>query len=173
MSTNGGLLPEQIPPQTVSFGNVSKSGGLMVDINWYLFLYNLASKVLSPSSSSPVSQVDLLDMIDLEAATTDISTLHQEVETIKNQLSFFEEEERIRAGTPESVTGTSPLTYTATRSGSFVLTGVSATTFSIVRYGTSINTGLSVGVVPLKAFDQVSVAWSGGTAPTMTFLPDY
>lgn len=66
------LLPNQIPPQTAPFGHQDQNGLLYVDINWYLFLYNLGLQVLTSGGSTPTSQADLIDMADLDAAQSDI-----------------------------------------------------------------------------------------------------
>jgi len=41
------LLPNQILPETEPIGKADKSGSVVATHNWYLFFYNLASKILS------------------------------------------------------------------------------------------------------------------------------
>lgn len=66
------LLPGQILPQSVPLGIVDKNGQLLIDQNWYLFFYNMALQILSRQGAFPSSQADLLDMVDLDAASTDL-----------------------------------------------------------------------------------------------------
>ncbi len=59
-------LPNFIPPQTVE-PIIQIDDKFYWDINWYLFFYNLTINVLSQKNGVPVSQSDLLDMVDLDA----------------------------------------------------------------------------------------------------------
>lgn len=76
-------LPQQIPPQTASFGTITKDGQIIVDINWYLFLYNIASLVLSPNGI-PVTPSDLL-------AVNEIDVINSNVGNIDDRLSNINE----------------------------------------------------------------------------------
>lgn len=58
---NSSGLPQQIPPQPVPFGRADENGYVVMDINWYLWLYNLALQVFSNSNGSlVVTPTDLL-----------------------------------------------------------------------------------------------------------------
>ena len=53
-------LPALIPPQNTFFGKADSDGNVTVEINWYMFLYNIALQVLSSTSGSiAVSPIDL------------------------------------------------------------------------------------------------------------------
>ena len=54
------------------------SGDDPVNTQWYLFFYNLATRVLSNGGALPTSDFDLIDMVDMEAATTDGLLAHRE-----------------------------------------------------------------------------------------------
>jgi hypothetical protein len=51
------LLPQQIPPQTQPFGTEEigtdgkPTGRVIIDITWYLFLYNIGKQTLSASGT--------------------------------------------------------------------------------------------------------------------------
>lgn len=81
MST-GSLLPQQIPPQTVPVGKAGPDGRLLMDVNWYLFFYNLANEVLSQQGAVPASQFDFLDMVDLDAAQTDVPQAYKDIANV-------------------------------------------------------------------------------------------
>src|SRR6266404_2606069 len=65
----GGLL-QQIPPQSIPLGEArdakgSTVGTVTIDINWYLFLYNLSKQTLSaPQAPISLSAADLLALLD-------------------------------------------------------------------------------------------------------------
>ena len=63
------LLPQQIPPQSTSLGTVADKDGKIVgavtmDVNWWLFLYNIAKQILS-ASGSPIPVTNVAVSIDL------------------------------------------------------------------------------------------------------------
>ena len=68
-------LPEQIPPPSASIGSTEKGDHVTFNFDWYLFFYNLSQQILTQGSSLPVSQSDLIDMVDLDASTSDIPAL--------------------------------------------------------------------------------------------------
>ena len=47
----GSGLPQRIPPQTLPIAAKNSAGQLVMDINWYLFFYNLGAQVLGSSST--------------------------------------------------------------------------------------------------------------------------
>ena len=70
-------LPELIPPQPASLGKADADGNVIIDMNWYLFLYNIARQVLNQSNGSlTVSSTDLMliDLDDMPNETTQSST---------------------------------------------------------------------------------------------------
>lgn len=49
-------LPQQIPPQIAPLGAVDAAGNVIMDVNWWLFFYNIAHQVLSaPGTPVPIS----------------------------------------------------------------------------------------------------------------------
>lgn len=73
-------LPNIIPEQTAKLGTVDDSGNVTIDLNWYLFLYNVATQVLSSNAGGiTVSPTDLLllgnDYVPIAANTTSSSTV--------------------------------------------------------------------------------------------------
>ena len=68
-------LPEQIPPPTAPLGITEKGDHVTFNFDWYLFFYNLSQQILTQGGSLPVSQSDLIDMVDLDASTSDIPGL--------------------------------------------------------------------------------------------------
>lgn len=65
-------LPQFIPPQNAAFGEVREDGKLFVDVNWYLFLYNLSVNTLTTNGELPTSEADIIDMTDLDASGSDV-----------------------------------------------------------------------------------------------------
>lgn len=80
-------LPQLIPPQTAVFGNIEEgkvdrdgkvTGIVTVDVNWYLFLYNLVKQTIGVSSGSTgggstvtVMPMDLLALNEIDVGSTD------------------------------------------------------------------------------------------------------
>jgi len=65
MVNRAGLLPGQIPPQTIPLVEQSPTGEMIVDINWYLYFYNLGKNVLMGPSAN-ISLIDF-DVVDSDA----------------------------------------------------------------------------------------------------------
>lgn len=65
-------LPQFIPPQDAPFAQARPDGKIYVDVNWYLFLYNIAINTLPTNGELPTSEADIIDMIDLDASGTDL-----------------------------------------------------------------------------------------------------
>lgn len=78
-------LPAQIPPQSYAFGQV-RDGALFVDVDWYLFLFNMASQTISTNGTVPAPQSDMLDMIDLDAIGTDLPQAYRAIKNIAAML---------------------------------------------------------------------------------------
>lgn len=191
-----GLLPQQIPPQSTPFGTTDQSGGIYVSLDWYLFMYNLALQVLGNGSSqgNPTSTFDLSDAVDLDAAGTDVPQAYRQISNIEqlleiepsvpgNQSALVNALLLASDPVPQDplpppgpvipiTAGTSPLTYTAIHDGTFIISGPPSATINIIRYGITVPTGMTGGTIPMRKKDQISVTWSGGTAPVMNFLPN-
>jgi hypothetical protein len=84
------LLPQQIPPQSVPLGELIKDplapddpGKIIIDLNWYLFLYNLGKQSLSaPQAPIPLTTADLLALLDDSVPPNAASGSHQGSATI-------------------------------------------------------------------------------------------
>ena len=187
------LLPGQILPESVPFGRVDSRGQVFVDHNWYLLLYNLALQVLAGSGAGaglPTSQADLIDMTDLDAAGTDVSSLAQAVSNLAQLMpeeGIFASLQQLanamvlasdsllqdpvsRAQPAQSVTvGASPFTYTAAADGVLFVSGGTVSAVAIVRQGTSVPAGITAGPIPMRRLDQVTVTYTA--APALNFLP--
>jgi hypothetical protein len=68
--------------------------------------------------------------------------------------------------------GASPFTYTAIHDGTICISGPPTAVINVIRYGTTVPTGMTDGTIPMRKNDQVSITWSGGTAPVMNYLPN-
>ncbi len=187
------LLPGQILPESVPFGQVDAKGKLFVDHNWYLFLYNLAIQALSGQSSGtfPTSQADLIDMVDLDAQGADTPPIDR---AIANLLALQPTEDISpsareaanaiiaavqetppdplpQAQPAQSVTvGASPFTYTALFSGCAFVSGGTVSSISVIRQGSSFSAGATSGPIPLRRLDQLQITYSA--APAVVFFPD-
>ncbi len=73
------LLPEQIPPPNQPLGTWTMPDGsrvpVLIDKNFWLFLYNLASKVLGTSGGLTADALQILESIDIDALNADAAVL--------------------------------------------------------------------------------------------------
>lgn len=80
-------LPTRIPLQSVPFGEKDQDGNIFVDFNWYLFLYNIAQQVFpqgpSGGGGTPVSPFDVADLVDLDAAASDVPQAYRQIANTK------------------------------------------------------------------------------------------
>ena len=169
-------LPQQILAQSEQFGSVDKDGRVFIDINWYLLLYNISSHVLgTPSSSSgsssaaPISAIDLISFVDIDAAGADVPmTYRQDLNTRLLQDVLPDPVPLAQPAAPVTV-GASPYTWSAPFTGCLSITGGTVSAISIIRQGTTVATGITAGLVPVSKFDQVKITYS--VLPTVVFLP--
>lgn len=69
------LLPQQIPPQTALLGKVEigadgrPTGNVIIDINWWLFLFNIGKQVLS----GPTAPIPLPAAVSIALSDDDLS----------------------------------------------------------------------------------------------------
>lgn len=142
-------LPNQIPQQSVPF--IESADGAKpayVDINWYLWLYNLSKSVFGTGGggSTPASPYDALDAADLFAQTADIPQAYRK---ISNLAALIGSNTVLPDPTPaaqpvQSVTpGASPFTYTALANGVLSVTGGAVSSISIIRQGVTVATGIT------------------------------
>jgi hypothetical protein len=195
------LIPQTILPPANPLGRVRKgeSGDdiVLIEQNWWLFLYGLAQQVLGGGTSSGLPATALIELGNLEgdAQDADAIALRQPVSNLGVQLWGMGETEvdafalrsplaqalilaqdRVlpdpvpMAQPVQAITpGASPYTYTLPFSGSVAVTGGTVSAIAIVRQGTSIATGVTTGVIPASRGDGIKVTYTG--TPTMTFLP--
>lgn len=141
-------LPNQIPQQSVPFiESVDGSKPAYVDINWYLWLYNLSKSVFGTggSGSTPASPYDALDAADLFAQTADIPQAYRKISNLAALLASTPLPDPTPSAQPvQAITpGASPFTYTALSNGVLSVTGGSASSVSIIRQGVSVATGIT------------------------------
>lgn len=79
-------LPQQIPPQVARLGTVADEEGkqigtVTIDVNWWLFLYNIAQHVLTAAGTPiPISPVETIALVDgLDVVPTDALQAHREI----------------------------------------------------------------------------------------------
>lgn len=171
--TSIGALPRQIQPQTVPFGRVDADGRVFVDINWYLFLYNLSNQVLGSNSGStvPASPVDLIAFIDQDAANTDIAQAYRQIANailMAIEPPLADPQPQAQPSAAVTVTA-SPFTYAVPFNGCVSITGGTVSLIQIIRQGVTVGTGITSGLVPVSKFDRVVITYT--VAPTVVFLP--
>lgn len=235
-------LPKQIPPQGEPIG---MSGGepITLDLNWYLWLYNLSTQVFGTAGSSPATPSTQVATLDSEADSADIPQAYRQLENIaavesqdmelvsadlqrvqrdvfntrvveslgedlggvdvagiarrladiESLLQTLDGGPSLRdlanaillatdallpdpppaAGAVIPITpGSSPFTYTAIHDGTMFISGSVSSTIALSRYGVNVPLGMSDGTIPLRANDQLMLTWSGGTPPTLNYLPN-
>lgn len=141
-------LPNQIPQQSVPFIEAVNGGKpSYVDINWYLWLYNLSKSVFGTggSGSTPASPYDALDAADLFAQTADIPQAYRRIENLATLIGNIPLQDPAPAAQPvQTVTpGASPYTYTALTNGVLSVIGGAMSSVSIIRQGVSVATGIT------------------------------
>lgn len=140
-------LPTQIPPQSESIG-VIDGKPITIDLNWYLWLYNLSKQVFGAGTgggTTPVSPYDILDSENLFAQTADIPQAYRQISNLAALVANIPLQDSTPAAQPvQAVTpGASPYTYTALANGVLSVTGGSVSSVSIIRQGVSVATGIT------------------------------
>lgn len=141
-------LPNQIPQQSVPFIEAVDGGKpAYVDINWYLWLYNLSKSVFGTggSGSTPASPYDALDAADLFAQTADIPQAYRRIENLAALVGNIPLQDPAPAAQPvQTITpGASPFTYTVLANGVLSVTGGAVSSVSIIRQGVTVATGIT------------------------------
>lgn len=73
-------LPQQIPDQNVPLCAQDINGQMIVDINWYLFLYNIWKQVLGATPGSiPFSPGDTIALADIDVNGADIPQAYRQI----------------------------------------------------------------------------------------------
>lgn len=143
-------LPTQIPQQTVPIATDPEGKNpQIVDIDWYLWLYNLSKAVFGAGGSggtTPVSPYDFLDAAELIAQTADIPQAYRKISNLAALVGIntvlpdpVPAAQPVQAVTP----GASPFTYTALANGLLSVTGGAVSSASIIRQGVSVATGIT------------------------------
>ena len=191
MVNRSGLLPGQIPPQTIPLVEQSPTGEMIVDINWYLYFYNLGKNVLmgpsgfipmSPSASISLINSDVVDSDAMQAprqilnamllqADQDISPSLRDMQNalLLAQDSLLPDVTPAAQPVATITVGASPFTYTVQFNGSLSVSGGSVSAIAVIRQGVTVATGLTAGLVPLSRMDQIRITYT--VAPVAVFLP--
>lgn len=165
-------LPTIIPPQSAPLAQVNGSP-VNIDINWYLWLYNLSKQIFGTgggSGSVPTSPYDSLESANLFVQTADIPQAYRCLENLAARLSIHALPDgadivRVQhdltnafllaagallpdaepaAQPAKAVTvGASPFTYMALANGVLSVTGGAMSNVSIIRQGVTVATGIT------------------------------
>lgn len=139
-------LPNQIPQQSVPLIAGATKSPQYMDINWYLWAYNISKQVLGTSSggSTPSSPYDLFDASNLTAQGADIPQAYRRIANLVVQMAMPPLQDPAPAAQPvQAVTpGASPFTYTALANGVLSVTGGAVSSVAIIRQGVSVATGI-------------------------------
>lgn len=72
-------LPQFIPPQNTPLGEARPDGKIYANIDWYLFLYNLANNVLRIGGGFPAEPTAIIAMSESEAAQADVPQAYRAI----------------------------------------------------------------------------------------------
>lgn len=142
-------LPTQIPQQSVPLlQNNSGAPAQYMDINWYLWAYNISKAVLGAGSgagTTPASPYDVLDQANLIAQGADIPQAYRQISNLRALIANIPLQDPTPAAQPvQTVTpGASPFTYTALANGVLSVTGGAVSNVSIIRQGITVATGIT------------------------------
>lgn len=185
------LLPESIIPQTQPIGTARPDGSVIINTNWWLFLYNIAQQVLGNGQGLSSDALIDLESADGDALDADAIALRlpvanlyallpgdgdpvPSVSDVRNALILAQDallpDPLPQAQPVQSITpGASPYAFIAPFNGQLLVVGGTVSAIALVRQGASSATGLSAGFIPCSRRDQVVITYSG--APTLTFIP--
>lgn len=184
-------LPQIIPQQSVPISEDQKGNSQYLDINWYLFLYNLSVQVLGTGQgggTTPASPFDFLDSANLVAGTSEIQQALKGLDNLRALIGpGIILQDPVPAAQPvQSVTvGASPFTYTALGNGTLSVTGGAVSVVSIIRQGVAVATGIttsSAGVISSLTDEKGSggqpgfvagVDFADGTTAALTLSQTY
>jgi len=183
MVNRSGLLPGQIPPQTIPLVEQSPTGEMIVDINWYLYFYNLGKNVLrGPSANISLIDFDVVDSDAMQAPRQILNAMLLQADQdsgpslrdMQNAL-LLAQDSLLPDVTPAAqpvatiTVGASPFTYTVQFNGSLSVSGGTVSAIAVIRQGATVATGLTAGLVPLSRMDQIRITYT--VAPVAVFLP--
>ena len=186
-----GVLPGQIPPQTIPLVEESPTGEMITNINWYLYFYTLGKQVLmSASGAIPFSPSTSIALIDSDVVDSDAMQAPRQIlnamllqpdadigpslRDVQNALLLSQDgllPDAIPAAQAIATitAGASPFAYTAQFNGSAAVSGGTVSAIAIIRQGNTVATGMTSGLFPLSRLDQLRVTYT--VAPVIVFLP--
>ena len=140
-------LPTQIPQQSVPLLTETGDKPQYMNVNWYLWAYNISKAVLGTGGgggTTPASPYDALDSANLFAQAADIPQAYRRIENLAALFSSIPLPDPVPAAQPvQPVTpGASPFTYTALANGVLSVTGGAVSAVTIIRQGVSVATGI-------------------------------
>ena len=196
------LLPNTILPPAMPFGRIQMGSDgkptdfVLIEQNWFLFLYNISQNVLG-SPGSGLSSTALIALESLEADADDAdaiasrqgisnalvqsmqpqdnSVCDSDLPSIYAALQWGQQEtladvlplaQPLRVYTVGVV---SPFIHNSYMNGHMAVTGGTVTSITITRQGTTISTGLTTNVVPVSRGDIITVSFTA--PPAVTFIP--
>lgn len=183
-------LPTQIPQQSVPLlqSTPGKKSEYM-DVNWYLWAYNISQAVLGLSGTGtvPASPYDSLQSVNLIAQGADLPQAYRRIENLSAQLAMPPLQDVAPFAKPaQTITpGVSPFTYTALANGLLSVTGGAVSAVSIIRQGITVATGISSsssGAISSLTDEHGSgggigfaagVDFTAGTSTTLTLSTNY
>lgn len=184
------LLPQQMLPPTQPLGKMDQAGMLIMDKNWWLFLYNLYTNIIGPDGM-PGDEAFAYEQGDAEMLQADAAATRRDLDAVSMQLDqtfpaatdypdislalmlaqLSDLPDAPAAAQPflALTPGASPWGYTAPFSGAIAITGGTVSAIALARQGASISTGLIAGLIPVSRGDIVTTTYT--VAPTATFIP--
>ena len=138
-------LPVQIPQQSVPLLQSSKRPPEYMNVNWYLWAYNISLSVNGNGIPAlPASPYDFFDSVNLIAQGADVPQAYRGLENLAIQLAMPALQDPMPAAQPTQnvIPGASPFTYTALANGLLSVTGGAVSAVSIIRQGVTIATGI-------------------------------
>jgi hypothetical protein len=174
-------LPSQIPQQSVPLIIGAAKSPQYMDINWYLWAYNISKQVLGTAAgggSTPASPYDVLDAANLIAQGADIPQAYRQIANLKALIGVntvlpdpMPAAQPVQTVTP----GASPLTYTALANGVLSVTGGAVSAVTLIRQGVSVATGITSSSSASLISGMTDEKGSGGTfgfATGVDFTPN-
>lgn len=184
-------LPNQIPPQSSPLIMDGGNGTQVLETNWWLFLYNIATQVINlgggpvnlpDSVNIAISESEVFDSDGLQSARQALNvalqlpdaevtpTLRDMADALLLAQDGLLQDPMPRAQPAAVVTVTaSPFTFTAPANGTLSVAGGTVSAIALIRQGVTVATGLIAGLIPTSRLDQVQITYTG--APTAVFLP--
>lgn len=177
-------LPQTIPPQTAEFGLVIDSrtgqptGKVVIDINWWLYLFNIGKQVLS-APGSPVPLPPIYNIAEFSSSDVDPVDATQSSRMIANAVQL--ESQDIELSSPESASLSLRINNALLSDLDVASTDAIATKQAIVNALAWLLTEQNInpiielsadvtGVLQLNhggTGDGTTFSWTGGTSKTL------